>query len=73
MFRDGVGDGQLQYASEYEVPQLQSCFSLVSPTYSPKLTVVIVQKRINCRVFHEMVSHVQAFIFTLIFKDHHNQ
>ncbi|XP_034240768.1 piwi-like protein Ago3 isoform X2 [Thrips palmi] len=54
MFRDGVGDGQLKYASEWEIPQLMSCFSIVSPTYSPKLTVVIVQKRINCRIFQQL-------------------
>lgn len=56
MFRDGVGDGQLKYATEWEIPQLMSCFSVVSPTYAPKLTVVIVQKRINCRIFHQLVS-----------------
>lgn len=54
MFRDGVGDGQLKYASEWEIPQLLSCFSVINATYSPKMTVVIVQKRINCRIFHEL-------------------
>lgn len=56
LFRDGVGDGQLKYSSEWEIPQLVSCFSTVNPTYNPKLTVVIVQKRINCRIFHQLNS-----------------
>ncbi len=56
MFRDGVGDGQLKHASEWEIPQIMSCFSIVNDAYCPKLTVVIVQKRINCRIFQELVS-----------------
>lgn len=54
IYRDGVGDGQLKYATEWEIPQIMSCFSTVNASYSPKLTVVIVQKRINCRIFQEL-------------------
>ncbi|KAL0871086.1 hypothetical protein ABMA27_004891 [Loxostege sticticalis] len=55
MYRDGVGDGQLKLVKEYEIPQMEICFSLVGETYKPTLTYVVVQKRINTRIF--MKSH----------------
>ena len=36
--------------AEYEVPQISSCFSMFDENYQPKLTVVIVQKRISTRI-----------------------
>lgn len=51
MFRDGVGDGQLSYVSDFEVEQLIQSFSNVGPDYNPSLAVVVVQKRINTRIF----------------------
>ncbi|CAK8693256.1 unnamed protein product [Clavelina lepadiformis] len=55
IYRDGVGDGQLRHVSEYEMPQLESCFHMFDnihgQTYSPKLSVVVVSKRINIRYF----------------------
>ena len=55
IYRDGVGDGQLKLVGEHEVPQLQSCFRMFNDikgeSYNPKLTVVIVSKRINLRFF----------------------
>ncbi|XP_069123522.1 piwi-like protein 1 isoform X1 [Argopecten irradians] len=51
VFRDGVGDGQLQYVSGHEVEQLKGCFSQFGEDYQPRLGVVIVQKRINARIF----------------------
>lgn len=50
VFRDGVGDGDLGYI-DHEVQQLQQCFGNFGGEYSPKLSVVIVQKRINARIF----------------------
>lgn len=50
VYRDGVGDGQLSTVAGYEVEQLSKTFAMVDASYSPKLTVVIVQKRINTRV-----------------------
>lgn len=49
IYRDGVGDGQLKHCQEFEVAQFEQCIS----TYKLpiKLTVVIVQKRINTRLF----------------------
>nr|QQA03725.1 Piwi protein [Apostichopus japonicus] len=51
VYRDGVGDGQLAAVVEHEVPQLEDCFSRLSPNYKPKLTVIVVKKRINNRFF----------------------
>eukprot|EP00731_Ephydatia_muelleri_P025692 Em0017g775a len=51
VFRDGVGEGREGYVSEFEVPQFNSCFSIFGENYSPKLAVVVVQKRITTRIF----------------------
>ncbi|KAG0411858.1 hypothetical protein HPB47_010996 [Ixodes persulcatus] len=51
VFRDGVGDGQLSYVSDYEIEQLVQSFVNVSPDYKPSIAVVVVQKRINTRIF----------------------
>jgi aubergine len=46
-----VGDGQLNLLKQYEIPQMEVCFSVVDTTYKPTLTYVVVQKRINTRIF----------------------
>ncbi|KAL0126989.1 hypothetical protein PUN28_005374 [Cardiocondyla obscurior] len=51
IFRDGVGDGDLDYVENYEVKQLLATFSRIAPNYKPQLSVIIVQKRINTRIF----------------------
>eukprot|EP00794_Sanderia_malayensis_P019493 gene19493-21418_t len=51
VYRDGVGDGQLNVVSTYEVQQLSECFALFGPHYQPKMAVIVVQKRINTRIF----------------------
>jgi len=51
IFRDGVGDGQLDVTSKHEVLQLKDCFKHISDDYSPGLGFVVVQKRINTRIF----------------------
>ena len=56
LFRDGIGDGQLQYALEHEAAQLLSTFQLVVPPIEPKFTMVVVQKKINTRFFMDPVS-----------------
>lgn len=60
LFRDGVGDGQLSFTVEHEVPQFLSAFDAVvlpdGAIYAPKFTMVIVQKRINTRFFLSNVS-----------------
>lgn len=51
VFRDGVSDSQLSVVSGHEVEQLSKCFSHFGDNYSPVLTVIIVQKRVNTRIF----------------------
>ncbi|XP_046398495.1 piwi-like protein Ago3 [Ischnura elegans] len=51
IYRDGIGDGQLKVSQQLEIPQFQACFDRVSSGYKPQLTVLIVQKRINTRIF----------------------
>ncbi|XP_014773732.1 piwi-like protein 1 isoform X1 [Octopus bimaculoides] len=51
VFRDGVSDSQLSVVSGYEVEQLSKCFQHFGDTYSPLLSVIIVQKRVNTRIF----------------------
>ncbi|MBN3296088.1 PIWL1 protein, partial [Amia calva] len=51
VYRDGVGDGQLQSVVSYEVPQILDCIKALGQDYNPKLTVVVVKKRISSRFF----------------------
>lgn len=50
IYRDGVGDGQIDMVADYEVEQLKSCFVHFGEDYNPKMSVVVVQKRINTRL-----------------------
>ena len=54
MYRDGVGDGQLAVVQDYEVRQIVESFTDFGADYHPKLTVVVVQKRINTRLFQQV-------------------
>ncbi|PRD22810.1 UNVERIFIED_CONTAM: Piwi-like protein [Trichonephila clavipes] len=51
LFRDGVSDGQMEIVSKYEAGQLASCFKHFSENYNPTLTINVVQKRINTRIY----------------------
>ncbi|XP_063807531.1 piwi-like protein 4 isoform X3 [Pseudophryne corroboree] len=53
IYRDGVGDGQLQMVLDYEIPQILSYFTETRTAYSPKMTVVVVRKRCTVRFFSE--------------------
>ena len=59
IFRDGVGDSQLAVVAEYEQAQFSSCFAHFGEDYKPKLSIVVVQKRINTRIFGVLVSDVK--------------
>lgn len=50
VYRDGVSDGQLKMVETYEIPQLIKCFETF-PQYEPKLTFIVVQKRINTTLY----------------------
>ncbi|NXU70935.1 PIWL1 protein, partial [Oreotrochilus melanogaster] len=51
VYRDGVGDGQLNTLVNYEVPQFLDCLKSVGTDYNPRLTVIVVKKRVNTRFF----------------------
>uniref|UniRef100_T1IRX1 Uncharacterized protein n=1 Tax=Strigamia maritima TaxID=126957 RepID=T1IRX1_STRMM len=51
-YRDGVGDGQLPQVREWEINQINRAIeALGDPTYQPKLSFIVVNKRINTRFF----------------------
>jgi len=52
VFRDGVGDSQLSVTAKYEADQFKDSFRHISETYKPGFGYVIVQKRINTRIFY---------------------
>ena len=56
VFRDGVGDGAMQYVAGHEVKQMTEAMSQYREGYKPKFAHVIVQKRINMRLFAHCVS-----------------
>ncbi|XP_022914528.2 piwi-like protein Ago3 [Onthophagus taurus] len=51
VFRDGVGDGQMNYCSQFEVPQFEDVIKQFE--LSMTMTFVVVKKRINTRIFAE--------------------
>ncbi|XP_074061371.1 piwi-like protein 1 isoform X4 [Macrotis lagotis] len=57
VYRDGVGDGQLQTMVDYEVPQMLRCLNSL-PNYSYKLVIIVVRKRVNARFFAEENGHL---------------
>nr|XP_045748790.1 piwi-like protein 4 [Mirounga angustirostris] len=59
VYRDGVGDGQLQTLAEYEVPQLLSSVTQASSHASVKLSVIVVRKKCAPRFFTEVSRSVQ--------------
>ncbi|KAM5181485.1 piwi-like protein 4 [Mantella aurantiaca] len=59
IYRDGVGDGQLQMVVDYEIPQIQACFTESLNAYNPKMTFVVVRKRCTTKFFIESGRGVQ--------------
>ncbi len=58
LFRDGVGEGQINYVLDTEIPQLQHAIEemyirKVKVDRKAKLSVVIVTKKINSRALLE--------------------
>uniref|UniRef100_A0A1A9X3J3 Piwi domain-containing protein n=1 Tax=Glossina brevipalpis TaxID=37001 RepID=A0A1A9X3J3_9MUSC len=50
IYRDGVGDGQLQVCENYEIPQLEeACRKLLEQVV--KITFIVVKKHTNTRYF----------------------
>ncbi|KAG9488574.1 hypothetical protein GDO78_004885 [Eleutherodactylus coqui] len=50
VYRDGVSDSQLNIVQNYEIPQLQTCFSTFE-NYSPRMVVIVVQKRVSTNMY----------------------
>nr|XP_020644546.1 piwi-like protein 1 [Pogona vitticeps]XP_020644547.1 piwi-like protein 1 [Pogona vitticeps]XP_020644548.1 piwi-like protein 1 [Pogona vitticeps] len=59
VYRDGVGDGQLKTLVDFEVPQFLDCLKSVGKDYNPKLTVIVVKKRLNNRFFADIGGRLQ--------------
>ncbi|KAM3935292.1 piwi-like protein 4 [Leptodactylus fuscus] len=59
IYRDGVGDGQLQMLVDYEIPQIVNFFKESGTAFSPKITVVVVRKRCTARFFGETHRGIQ--------------
>jgi aubergine len=51
VYRDGVSDSQFKHVENYEITQFKEAFFQFSPNYDPKITFIIVQKRINMKFF----------------------
>ncbi|KAM6944761.1 piwi-like protein 1 [Lycodopsis pacificus] len=58
VYRDGVGDGQLHSVVNYEVSQIIESIKSMGEDYEPKLSVVVVKKRINSRFFAQIHGKV---------------
>lgn len=51
LYRDGVSNGELPFVKNHEIEQFKDAFKRIDPDYKPKLTFVVVQKRINTKLF----------------------
>uniref|UniRef100_A0A3Q3GWI1 Piwi-like RNA-mediated gene silencing 1 n=1 Tax=Kryptolebias marmoratus TaxID=37003 RepID=A0A3Q3GWI1_KRYMA len=58
VYRDGVGDGQLHSVVNYEVSQIMDSIKSIGQDYEPKLSVVVVKKRISSRFFTQIGDKV---------------
>lgn len=54
IYRDGVSDGDLTAVNEYEINNLKECFKVYPGNYNPNITFIVVQKRINTRIYQVM-------------------
>lgn len=46
----GVGDGMLQGVVDHEIPQLEAACKAFDMAYTPKITFIVVKKRIHTRL-----------------------
>jgi len=54
VFRDGVSDSQLSLSATYEAEQFKDSFHHIGEKYNPGFGFIVVQKRINTRIFHKV-------------------
>ncbi|KAK8395790.1 hypothetical protein O3P69_005712 [Scylla paramamosain] len=50
VYRDGVGEGQIEYVMDHEIAGIQRCFDEMCET-KPEFAFIIVSKKINTRIF----------------------
>lgn len=50
-YRDGVGEGQIQYVKKQEIEPLMGKLTAMYDGVAPKLAYIIVNKRVNTRLF----------------------
>ena len=73
VYRDGVGDGQLQYIHEHELPQINAYIAsekLRTPGWEPTLAYTVLKKRINQRFFR--TNEVNSRNISLLLKNIQN-
>lgn len=51
VFRDGVGDGQLEMVKGYEIKQMWDCMKAAGFKKKPAFSFIVVKKRVNARFF----------------------
>lgn len=71
IYRDGVSDGQLNMCQEYEVPQIQAAFGKLDANFKPTLTFIVVQKRINTRIFTVIACSDSNCLIIILFVSPH--
>lgn len=54
VFRDGIGDSQIDTSATHEVGQLLTAFEHCEPGFRPKFGFIVVQKRINTRLYQQL-------------------
>ena len=54
VFRDGVGDSQIETLAKQELTQLITCFTDISKEYKPAFRFLVVQKRMNAQIFSKL-------------------
>lgn len=59
LFRDGVGDGQLDLTKRTEVAQILESYDWLET--KPKFTFCVVQKRINARIYVEVSTKQELY------------
>lgn len=60
IYRDGVGDGQLNVLVTYELKQYEEAFRTMAPDHKFKMACIVVKKRINTRLFMENFDRGQT-------------
>ena len=66
IYRDGVGDGQIEYVYEHELEVIRKTVAEATGCPDPKLTFVVVSKRINTRYTRTRIIIIHYVLENLI-------